>query len=58
MKGFDPAANTEVCVYGPPEYFSSIAEETNTEPAEELSFFEKIIELFKKLIEFIKGLFN
>lgn len=61
MTIFDPAENTVIAVYGPPEYFESLNSETQTaesaQDPENQSFFSKLIGLFKKLFEVIKGLF-
>lgn len=61
MSVFRPEENTAICMYGPPEYFESLTDEENsvpTELTEEPSFFEKIVQAIKKLLDFIKGLFK
>ena len=61
MTIFDPAENTVVCMYGPPEYFESLTDTgSDAAPAEteDETFFGKIIAALKKLIDFIKGLFK
>ena len=60
MNAFLPDENTMVCMYGPPEYFEdlSTAQEQPTEQPARQSFFERIAEMFQKLISFIKGLFG
>ena len=57
---FTPEDNTMVCVYGPPEYFDDPSSEHsgNSDESEKGSFLDKIIALFRKLIDFLKGLFS
>ena len=59
MLDFDPSDNVVVAVYGPPEYFETLTDETPAEqPEEDASFFGKLIGLIKKLIDFLNGLFT
>ena len=59
MDVFDPADNTMVCVYGPPEYFENgeTQPDENGTVIEKQSFLSRLIGLLKKLFEAIKGLF-
>ena len=47
-------------VYGPPEYFDDPSSEHSGNPdeSEKGSFLDKIIALFRKVIDFLKGLFS
>ena len=59
MSEFDPADNVVIALYGPPEYFETLTNADDYAPEEEeLSFFGKLLALFRRLIDFLKGLFN
>ncbi len=58
MLDFDPAENTMIAVYGPPEYFETLTDEPSDDQEENQSFFGKLIAILKRLIDFIKGLFQ
>ena len=59
MSKFEPADNTLVAAYGPPEYFETQAEDSGSdEKTDADSFFSKLIAIFKKIFELIKSLFQ
>ena len=58
MPDFEPAENTMIAVYGPPEYFETLTEEQSDDREEDRSFFGRLLALLKKLIDFIRGLFT
>lgn len=58
MPDFEPADNTMIAVYGPPEYFESMTDEHADGTDEKQSFLEKLLAVFKRLVDFIKGLFT
>ena len=60
MFEFLPEENTAICMYGPPEYFSDDETAIDYTPVEteDETFFGKIVAALRKLIDFIKGLFN
>ncbi len=60
MHDFFPEDNTMVCAYGPPEYFDDPISDNNDNAAEaeKESFLTKLIGLFRKLLDFLKGLFS
>ena len=57
MSEFDPADNVVIAVYGPPEYFETQTDADDDKPEEELSFLGKLLALFRRLVDFLKGLF-
>ena len=60
MTIFDPEQNTAIAMYGPPGYVDDTTRidiELEPTPFVEESFFDKIAALFKKVLDFIKGLF-
>ena len=59
MSKFDPAENTMIAAYGPPEYFEPQTEDSGSgEKTDSDSFFSKIFAIFKKIFELIKSLFQ
>lgn len=60
MNDFIPEENTMVCVYGPPEYFEDPTSGNNgdADEPEKNSFLTWLTGLFRKLLDFLKGLFS
>lgn len=60
MNEFFPEENTMVCVYGPPEYFDAPTSDNNygSDEPEKDSFLTWLSGLFRKLLDFLKGLFS
>ena len=59
MNEFFPEDNTMVCVYGPPEYFEDPTTGSgDADEPEKNTFLTWLAGLFRRLLDFLKGLFS